>query len=151
MPAASPGDIFLPEADVSGSTDEELVFAGFPVFLKDAALFAGKVSSGDNLVKYEPIEAMNTVGDRSVFVTHSLEDVRINTYHGKAMCEAAEASVSNDGTVECWFASSAVSHNDRDKEGVLSHITLMLTQPDTYRDKMVNFFTNSIGDPDAVV
>ena len=131
--------------------EEELVFAGFPVFLKDAALFAGKVSTGDNLVKYEPIEAMNTVGDRSVFVTHSLEDVRINTYHGRSMCEAAQASVNPNGTVDCWFASSAVSHNDRDREGVLSHITLMLTQPDTYRDKLVNFFGNSIGQPNAVV
>ena len=53
---------------------EELEFAGFPVFLTDAAIFAGKVSSGDNLVKYEPIEAMGTVGDRAVFITQSLEE-----------------------------------------------------------------------------
>ena len=131
--------------------EEELVFAGFPTFLKDAALFAGKVSSGDNLVKYEPIEAMNTVGDRAVYVVHSLEDVRINTYHGKAMCEAAQASVSEDGLVECWFESSAVAHNDGGREGVLSHITTMLTHPDEYRDRMVGFFEESIGKPGAVV
>ena len=32
-----------------------------------------------------------------------------------------------------------------------SHITLMLTQPDEYRDRMVGFFEQSIGQPDAVV
>ena len=145
--------VFLesPYSSMGNVIEEELVFAGFPVFLKDAALFAGKVSSGDNLVKYEPIEAMNVVENRSVFVTHSLEDVRINTYHGKSMCEAAQASVDANGTVDCWFASSAISHNDGDREGVLSHITLMLTQPDTYRDKLVDFFNNSIGQPNAVV
>jgi len=145
--------VFLesPYSSMGNIIEEELVFAGFPVFLKDAALFAGKVSSGDNLVKYEPIEAMDVVGERSVFVTHSLEDIRINTYHGELMCETARASVDVNGTVDCWFASSAVSHSDGDKEGVLSHITLMLTQPDAYRDRLVNFFGTSIGSPDAVV
>ena len=145
--------VFLesPYSSMGNVIEEELVFAGFPTFLKDAALFAGKVSSGDNLVKYEPIEAMNTVGDRAVYVVHSLEDVRINTYHGKAMCEAAQASVTENGLVECWFESSAVAHNDRGREGVLSHITTMLTHPDEYRDRMVGFFEESIGKPGAVV
>ena len=67
------------------------------------------------------------------------------------MCEAAQEGVNEDGIVDCWFASSGVAHNDRDREGVLSHITLMLTQPDEYRDRMVAFFESSIGTPDAVV
>ena len=129
---------------------EELEFAGFPPFLKDAAIFAGKVSSGDDLVKYEPINAMAEVDNRSVFITQSLEDVRINIHHGESMCEAAQEGVNEDGFVDCWFASSGVAHNDRDREGVLSHITLMLTQPDEYRDRMVAFFESSIGMPDAV-
>ena len=94
---------------------------------------------------------MNTVGNRSVYVTHSLEDVRINTYHGKEMCEAAQASVNDDGLVECWFESSAVAHNDGDPDGILSHITLMLTQPDEYRERMLAFFGKSIGEPETVV
>ncbi len=145
--------VFLesPYSSMGNVIEEELVFAGFPTFLKEAALFAGKVSSGDNLVKYEPIEAMNTVGNRSVYVTHSLEDVRINTYHGKEMCEAAQASVNDDGLVECWFESSAVAHNDGDPDGILSHITLMLTQPDEYRERMLTFFGKSIGEPETVV
>ena len=130
---------------------EELEFAGFPPFLKDAAIFAGKVSSGDDLVKFEPINAVRTVGNRSVFITQSLEDVRINIHHGQSMCAAAEASVNEDGRVECWFASSAIAHQDGGREGVLSHVTLMLTQPDLYRDRLVGFFEASLGQPDAVV
>mgnify|MGYP006256328085 FL=1 len=94
---------------------------------------------------------MKVVGNRSVYITHSLEDVRINSYHGVAMCDAARSSVDAGGTVECWFDSSAVAHNDGGREGILSHITLMLTQPDEYRDRMVGFFEQSIGKPDAVV
>ena len=103
------------------------------------------------MVKYEPINAMAEVGNRSVFITQSLEDVRINIHHGESMCEAAQEGVNEDGFVDCWFASSGVAHNDRDREGILSHITLMLTQPDEYRDRMVDFFESSIGKPDAVV
>ncbi len=94
---------------------------------------------------------MKAVGDRSVYITQSLEDIRINIHHGESMCEAAQASVSQNGTAKCWFESSGVAHNDRDQEGILSHITLMLTQPDEYRDRMVSFFEDSIGQPDAVV
>ena len=81
----------------------------------------------------------------------SLEDVRINIHHGESMCEAAREGVNEDGQVECWFASSGVAHNDGDREGILSHITLMLTQPDEYRNRLVSFFEASIGQPDAVV
>ena len=108
--------VFLesPYSSMGNVIEEELVFAGFPTFLKDAALFAGKVSSGDNLVKYEPIDAMKVVGNRSVYITHSLEDVRINSYHGVAMCDAARSSVDAGGTVECWFCLLYTSPSPRD-------------------------------------
>jgi pimeloyl-ACP methyl ester carboxylesterase len=145
--------IFLesPFSSMGTIITEELAFAGFPPFLKDAAIFAGKVSSGDDLVNHEPVDALKAVGNRSVFVTQSLEDVRINIHHGESMCETAQASVDVDGTVECWFASSAVAHNDGGESGVLSHVTLMLTQPDAYRDRLVGFFETSLGASNAVV
>jgi dipeptidyl aminopeptidase/acylaminoacyl peptidase len=145
--------VFLesPFSSMGSIIEEELAFAGFPPFLKDAAVFAGKVSSGDDLVKREPIEAMKRTGDRSVFITQSLEDVRINIHHGRAMCDVATAHVGDNGSVDCWFESSAVAHNDRNESGVLSHVTLMLTHPETYRSKMVNFFEQALGSTQAVV
>lgn len=130
---------------------EELQFAGFPAFLKDAAVFAGKISSGDNLVKYEPISAAKNIGNRSMFVTQSEEDYRIKIHHGQSICEEAQANVGPEGHVECWFAPSSVAHQDGQGEGVLSHITLMLTQPDTYRTHLVDFFEESLASQEAVV
>ena len=123
---------------------EELAFAGFPVFLKDAAVFAGKVSSGDNLVEHEPLTAAKNIGNRSMFITQSEEDVRINIHHSHSLCDAAQASVSEGGLVECWFAPSSVAHEDGDVPGILSHVTLMLTQPEEYNTRLVNFFENSL-------
>lgn len=123
---------------------EELAFAGFPAFLKDAAVFAGKVSSGDNLVKHEPLTAAKNIGNRSMFITQSEEDVRIKMHHSQSMCDTAKANVGEDGHVECWFAPSSVAHNDDGEPGILSHVTLMLTQPDAYRDHLVSFFEASL-------
>ena len=123
---------------------EELEFAGFPVFLKDAAVFAGKVSSGDNLVKFEPLNAAKNIGSRSMFITQSEEDYRIKLHHSKSLCDAAQAYVAEDGHVECWFAPSSIAHTDEGEPGILSHVTLMLTQPDAYRDHLTSFFAQSL-------
>ena len=123
---------------------EELEFGGFPVFLKDAAIFAGKVSSGDNLVKFEPLSAAENIGNRSMFITQSEEDYRIKLHHSQSLCDAAQANVAEDGLVECWFAPSSVAHTDEGEPGILSHATLMLTQPDAYRDHLTSFFEASL-------
>jgi len=126
---------------------EELAFGGFPAFLKDAAVFAGKVSSGDDLVKYEPLDAAVHIGNRSMFITQSEEDYRIKLHHSQSLCDTAKEHVAEAGTVECWFAPSSVAHNDSEEPGVLSHVTLMLTQPETYRTKLVGFFETSLSSP----
>ena len=123
---------------------EELAFAGFPAFLKDAAVFAGKVSSGDNLVEHEPLTAAKNIGNRSMFITQSEEDLRIKIHHSYSLCEVATANVQDGGLVECWFAPSSVAHEDEGVPGILSHATLMLTQPDAYRDHLVGFFEQSL-------
>ena len=114
------------------------------MFLKDAAVFAGKVSSGDNLVKFEPLSAAENIGNRSMFITQSEEDYRIKLHHSQSLCDAAQANVAEDGHVECWFAPSSVAHTDEGEPGILSHATLMLTQPDAYRDHLTSFFEASL-------
>jgi len=123
---------------------EELTFAGFPTFLKGAAIFAGQLQTGDNLVKYEPLEGAQSVGHRSMFITQSLEDYRIKIHHGQSMCDAAQASVAASGMVECWFEASSIEHQDTGDTGTLSHVTLMLTQTEQYEQKLVKFFDQSI-------
>jgi hypothetical protein len=67
------------------------------------------------------------------------------------MCEGAKANVKEGGFVECWFDHSSVSHHDSEEPGVLSHVTLMLTQTETYRGHLVSFFEQSLTEPAAVV
>jgi hypothetical protein len=67
------------------------------------------------------------------------------------MCETAEENVKEGGFVECWFDHSSISHQDGDEPGVLSHVTLMMTQTETYRGHLVSFFENSLTQPAAVV
>lgn len=129
---------------------EELEFGGFPLFLKDASIFAGKLQSGDNLVKHEPLSAGVNIGNRSMFITQSNDDVRIKIHHGKSLCGAATSNVENDGYVECWFENSSIAHDDSGQAGVLSHITLMLTQPDLYEEKLVGFFEQSLSNTSSV-
>ena len=133
--------VFLesPYSSMGNVIEEEPFLQDSQHFSRMQLLFAGKVSSGDNLVKYEPIEAMNTVGDRAVYVVHSLEDVRINTYHGKAMCEAAQASVSEDGLVGVGLNLQLLLTMTGARRGSLTYYHV-LTHPDEYRDRMVGFF-----------
>ena len=137
-------------ASMDSIISEELAFGGFPAFLKDAAIFAGKVSSGDNLVKYEPLSASQHVGNRSMFITQSQEDYRIKLHHSQSLCDVAQEHVEDSGMVECWFAPSSIAHNDTGESGVLSHVTLMLTQPDVYKFHLVQFFETSLSRAGAV-
>jgi len=63
-------------------------------------------------------------------------------HHGESMCETARA---NSDHVECWFADSAVQFTTEEgEEAILAHVTLMLTQPNAYEEKLVEFFNNAL-------
>lgn len=121
---------------------EELEYQGLPPVLVDAAIFAGKVYSGDDIVDIEPYEAAERLNGRWMFIAQSNNDTRIRLHHGNSMCEAAKEHSEH---VECWFADSAVQFTSDDGEqAVLAHVTLMLTQPELYEQKLVMFFTQSL-------
>ena len=93
--------LMSPFSSMDRIISEELEFGGFPSFLKDAAVFAGKIQSGDNLVKFEPLSGAENIGNRSMFITQSNDDYRIKIHHGNSMCEGAKANVKEGGFVEC--------------------------------------------------
>ncbi len=121
---------------------EELEYQGLPSVLVDAGVFAGKVYSGDDIVDLEPYEAAEKINNRWMFIAQSTNDTRIRMHHGENMCEAASA---NSQHVECWFADSAVQFTTEEgEEAILAHVTLMLTQPNMYEEKLVEFFNNAL-------
>lgn len=121
---------------------EELEFQGFPSFLKNAGIFAGKVHSGDDLIAIEPYEAAMKADDRWMYIAYNTLDTRIRAHHGESMCEMAIKHTSN---ATCWSAPSSVQFVDGDGETAnLAHVTLMLTQPVEYELRLVDFFNAAL-------
>ncbi len=117
--------------------EEELAFRGYPVFLKDAALFSGRIK-GQDIVEHEPLEAATTIGERRMTVVHGINDQRIRIHHGEAMCDEARANAVDGEQVSCWFEESTTSFmSANDGQVDESHVTLMLTHTDVYETMLL--------------
>lgn len=117
--------------------EEELAFRGYPVFLKDAGLFAGRVR-GQDIVEHEPITAAHTIGNRSMTVVHGMNDARIRLHHGESMCDAATEAATDPTNVVCWFEPSITTFDSVDHGRVdEAHVTLMLTHTETYESHLL--------------
>ena len=130
-------------SDMGKIVVEELEFQGLPTFLGPAGIFAGKISAGQNLVEYYPLEAASEIGDRHMYVVHGNQDKRVRLHHGEEMCEIALEN-GQEGNVECWFEDSVIRYDVG--EGMTSdeHVSLMLTHTDDYETRLVDFFTRSL-------
>ncbi len=130
-------------SDMGKIVVEELEFQGLPTFLGPAGIFAGKISAGQNLVEYYPVDAASEIGDRHMYVVHGNQDKRVRLHHGEEMCEVA-LKKGLEGNVECWFKDSVIRYDVGDGMQSDEHVTLMLTDTDEYETRLVGFFTDSL-------
>jgi dipeptidyl aminopeptidase/acylaminoacyl peptidase len=130
-------------ADMGDIVVEELEFLGYPTFLGGAGIFAGKISAGQNLVEYYPLEAASEIGDRHMYVVHGNQDKRVQLHHGKEMCDEAMENGIEDN-VDCWFEDSVMRYDVGDGMQSDEHVTLMLTHTDEYETRLIGFFTDSL-------
>ena len=130
-------------SDMGKIVVEELEFQGLPTFLGPAGIFAGKISAGQNLIEYYPLEAASEIGDRHMYVIHGNQDKRVRLHHGEEMCEVAMEK-GLEGNVECWFEDSVIRYDVGDGMQSDEHVTLMLTDTDEYETRLVGFFTDSL-------
>ena len=130
-------------ADMGDIVVEELEFQGLPTFLGPAGIFAGKISAGQNLVEYYPLEAASEIGDRHMYVVHGNQDKRVRLHHGEEMCEVAMEN-GNEENIECWFEDSVIRYDVGEGMDSDGHVTLMLTHTDEYKTRLVGFFTDSL-------
>ena len=130
-------------SDMGKIVVEELEFQGLPSFLGPAGIFAGKISAGQNLVEYYPLEAASEIGDRHMYVVHGKQDKRVQFHHGEEMCEVAMEN-GLEGNVECWFEDSVIRYDVGEGMANDEHVTLMLTHTDDYETRLVDFFTRSL-------
>ena len=134
-----------PFSNMGDIISEELENLGYPAFLKQAGIIAGIINSGENLVKYDPIDAVENIEGKSIYVVHGAQDSRIQVHHGEEFCNALNQSSGAENT-GCWIEDSSITF-PRGGDGEdfnLNHITLMLTHTDEYEQRMVGFFEASL-------
>lgn len=130
-------------SDMGKIVVEELEFQGLPTFLGPAGIFAGKISAGQNLVEYYPVEAASEIGDRHMYVVHGNQDKRVRLHHGEEMCEIALEN-GKEGNVDCWFEDSVIRYDVGKGMDSDEHVSLMLTHTEDYDNRLVEFFTRSL-------
>ena len=72
--------------DMERIIKSELKFSGFPEFLAEGGILAGKVFDGVDITEYAPYDAAESINSRHLFVAHNVDDERINIVHGEDMC-----------------------------------------------------------------
>ena len=127
-------------SDMGKIIEEELEFQGLPTFLGGAGIFAGKILTGEDLVRYSPLVAAEDIGDRHMYVVHGEFDVRVRVHHGQTMCDTA---MENGDNVECWIEESRIVYDFGDEQKTDEHVSLMLTDTAEYENRLIGFFTSS--------
>ena len=69
---------------------EELARNGMPSFLWAGVLGAARVIAGDNLLAYQPVDALRNAGNRPLYAVASRGDTRIGAHHSEQLAQAAQ-------------------------------------------------------------
>lgn len=107
----------------------ELGRIGMPAVLEGGAVDAGKLISGDDLLKYEPLQEVRKMGSRPLFIVHGDADQRVSVSNASDLAAAAS---SGGAKVTPW-----ITHGSR-------HIESIWNYPDEYEQKLVAFFSASL-------
>ena len=120
-----------PIFDFAETAKREVVFQGFPAFLWQLADAAARLR-GVNLNETPIPTGIEAAGDRPFLLLHGTEDQRL-AYEGAVQFAEYAKSVGVDVTLETF-------------EGA-DHTEGMLSEPARYRDALVTFFAEHLGDP----
>jgi dipeptidyl aminopeptidase/acylaminoacyl peptidase len=107
----------------------ELSRNNFPAFLGPAALLAGRLFGGDDLVARSPVTAMQTAAGRKVFIVHSRADKRIDYHQAEQLAEAARAAGAD---VELWLVDD------------VGHVHIPAKYPEEFEQRIVGFFREAL-------
>jgi dipeptidyl aminopeptidase/acylaminoacyl peptidase len=122
-------------SDTSTVIREEVRFQGFPEVLTVGATLWARLY-GIDLDEHRPIDAIPKIGTRRLAINHGISDDRVQPHHALDFARAREAVVGKDGPdVEPWFVAGA------------EHVQLAFAAPAEYERRMVQFFTEALGDP----
>jgi uncharacterized protein len=117
-------------ADLPSIIRDELTRSGYPTFLDTGAVLAARLMSGDDLTSYSPLDGINQLDGRPIYITHGDKDDRIAVRYGHDLETAAKAAESSPKT---WFVAGS------------GHTQAMVDEPDEYERRLVEFFSQTIG------
>ena len=116
-------------ADIQDIIQDELSRSGFPRFMAVPSIFIGRIISGDDLTAKSPLEAVQKLDGRPIFIVHGTADERIDVKYANDLASAVNA---NGGTVEPWLVEGA------------AHIENIWVDTEAYEENLVNFFTSNL-------
>jgi uncharacterized protein len=116
-------------ADLSSIIRDELARSGYPTILEPGAIVMARVVGGDDLVSFSPLDGVNRLAGRPLFITHGEADDRINIRYAHELAAAVEAG---GGIPRTWFVPGA------------RHTEAMLLQPAEYERHLADFFRETI-------
>ncbi len=117
-------------ADLPSIIRDELTRSSYPTFLDTGAVLAARILGGDDLTSFSPLDGVNRLDGRPIFITHGDEDERIAVRYGH---DLAAAAVTAGATPQTWFV------------GGSGHTKAMVDHPVEYERRLVLFFQESIG------
>ncbi|MDX2136788.1 MAG: prolyl oligopeptidase family serine peptidase [Chloroflexota bacterium] len=116
-------------ASIQVAVDAELARNGFPQFLSSGALFIGRLISGDDILAYSPLAAVQKLDGRPIFITHGTADTRLSVQYAYDLAAAVNAS---GGSVEPWIIEGS------------THVGAMFDVPQEYEQRLIAFFDGAL-------
>ncbi len=112
--------------------EEELARNSYPLFLNQGGILIARLVAGDNLLAYDPGDAIAASNGRPMHILHGTADSRIDYQHSLQLRTRAEALGADNVTV--WIV-----------DGV-DHVQTARDFPAEYEARVVAFFRRALGE-----
>ncbi|MGZ9275856.1 MAG: alpha/beta hydrolase [Candidatus Limnocylindrales bacterium] len=117
-------------ADIAVAIRAELRRNGYPEILEIGGVTAARIISGDDLTSRSPLEAINRMRGRDLFITHGTADDRLSVTYASDLLAAAQAAGVQAAS---WIVPGA------------GHAHAMGLELAEYETRLTTFFATTIG------
>ncbi len=114
-----------PYADLNDAITAELKRMSLPVFLKNAGIKVGQIVGGIDVTSRSPIQAIDHLNSRPIFITHGEQDERLSV---EFAYQLEKAIIDNGSEVGFWIVEGS------------GHIMALFEHTEIYAQRLVTFF-----------
>lgn len=120
-----------PYAELDVAVADELQRLGIPLFIMQAGYWVAQVTDQVDLHRYSPIDVLDNLDGRALYLTHGLADERLSATYTQAMAAYAEARGIDVGV---WLVPDRL------------HIQAMFQNSVAYEQRLVRFFRRALAE-----